>query len=871
MEGPRARAADAQRSKAHGAAVDPVADALPSLAGSAPGIDLGAAVFAVELPNPEATGRDLFVATSWGSSGGQAALARGIRSSDGRPRKARQPGLDTHDSDRASRFTPPPRREALALKFFPFVAAVALCLPLSGHAAPDEPAAADAPVAAAVVDEAPACRARAAEPEGRPRIGLALGGGGARGIAHISVLRTLEELKVPIDCIAGTSMGSLVGALYASGMSVDEIEQLVRTIDWEQIFNDKLDRPEQTYRRKRDDDLVLSQPGIGVGAGGVRVAAGLLGGERIMLTFAGLIEPVAAIDDFDHLPIPYRAVAADINTGEAVELRRGDLALAMRASMSIPGAFPPVPIEGRLLVDGGVAANLPVDAVRRMGADIVIAVDVGTPLSTLGPTASILKVADQLSGLLTVGNTKASIASLGERDVLIQPPLGTRVTTGDFAKVTEALAIGDEGVAVARERLAALGVEASAYAQNRSVRTGRTDEAPLVSFVRLENRTPYSDVFILERVHVPVGEPLDRVQLEDQLFRLFGSRTLALASYEVVQEDQGTGVVLHVKPKPQGPNYLEFGLSMSSDFAGRSDFSVRLGVLGSPFNETGGEWRLMGQLGDEVQLLGEAYQPMGEAGRHFLFGRAQYLDRKLDQFDADGNKLSEIRGQQVGAQLAAGREFGNYGAIAIGYQRAAGRADVLIGDHSVDSVTFEQGLAALELTIDRADSLYFPRDGYLLRARYSISRDALGADAEFDQFDFDSLVARSFGRHSIQGGLRYHSTVSGVAPFHSEYRVGGFSRLVGYQPNERNGQNYAILLGGYSYRMAKLLNQPAVVGFLLEHGNVWEDRGDIGFDGAEVNGSVYLGFDSWLGPILFGIGAREGGDVNTFLGIGTRF
>jgi NTE family protein len=763
-----------------------------------------------------------------------------------------------------------------------FLLAVALGLPLAGHAATPEPtppgvpvaSATTVPVASATADGVPACRARAVDPEGRPRIGLALGGGGARGIAHISVLRTLEELKVPIDCIAGTSMGSLVGALYASGMSVDEIEHLVRTIDWEQIFNDKLDRPEQSFRRKRDDDLVLAQPGIGVGSGGVRVAPGLLGGERILLTFAGLIEPVAAIDDFDDLPIPYRAVAADINTGEAVELRRGDLALAMRASMSIPGAFPPVPIDGRVLVDGGVAANLPVDAVRRMGADIVIAVDVGTPLATLESTAGILKVADQLTGLLTVGNTKATIASLGEHDVLIQPPLGTRVATADFTKVTEALAIGDEGVAVVRDRLAALGIAAPAYAQNRSVRTGRATEPPLVSFVRLENRTPYSDAFILARVKVPVGEPLDSARLEDQLFRLFGSRTLAQASYEVVHEDQGTGVVLHVKPKPQGPNYLEFGMSLASDFSGRSDFNVRLGVLGSPFNESGGEWRVLGQLGDEVALLGEVYLPMGEAGRYYLFGRTQYLDRKLDQFDADGNKLSEIQARQVGLQLAAGREFGNYGAVAVGYQRATGRADVLIGDPSTESVSYQQGVAAADFTIDRGDSLYFPRDGYLLRARYSISREALGADAEFDQFDqfdFDSFLARSFGRHSLQGGLRYHSTVSGVAPFHSEYRVGGFSRLVGYQPNERNGQHYAILLGGYSYRMAKLVNQPALVGVLLEHGNVWEDRGDIGFDGAVLHGSVYVGLDSWLGPILFGVGTREGGDVNAFLGIGTRF
>lgn len=316
-----------------------------------------------------------------------------------------------------------------------------------------------APVAAQPVsgDEQPlACRTRPALPEGRPRIGLALGGGGARGIAHISVLRTLEELRVPIDCLSGTSMGALIGALYASGMSLDDIENLVLTLPWDDMFNDSLARPEQSFRRKRDDDLVLSQPGIGIGPRGVQMAPGLLAGERILLTFQKLIEPVATIKDFDELPIPYRAVAADINSGAAVVIAGGDLALAMRASMSIPGVFPPVDFDGKVLVDGGVASNLPVDAVRAMGADIVIAIDVGTALSTIDSNAGVLSVADQVIGLLTVGNTHKTIAELGESDILIQPPLGTHVATADFTKGREALAIGLEGVRRARDRLAPL-------------------------------------------------------------------------------------------------------------------------------------------------------------------------------------------------------------------------------------------------------------------------------------------------------------------------------------------------------------------------------------------------------------------------------
>ena len=728
-----------------------------------------------------------------------------------------------------------------------------------------------APAQSAANDTQPACRARPALPEGRPRIGLVLGGGGARGIAHISVLRTLEELKVPIDCIAGTSMGSLVGALYASGMTVDEIQELVLTLDWDRMFNDKLERPERSYRRKRDDELVVSQPGVGFGKKGIQLAPGILAGERILLTFQKLIEPVSPIEDFDQLPIPYRAVAADINDGSAVVIQGGDLALAMRASMSIPGAFPPVVMNDRVLVDGGVASNLPVAAARAMGADIIIAVDVGTPLTKIGSDSSVLGVTEQLVGLLTVGNTKATIASLGPDDILISPPLGDRVATADFTKGVEALAIGMEGVEVVRSRLQQLGISEQAYAQNRSVRTGRLTAPPVIEFVKIDNRSRYSDDIVLSRLNIPLGQPLDSADVERQMHLLFGTNTLSLSTYEVVQEDGKTGLQLHVVGKSQGPNYLEAGLSMSSDFEGRYDFNLRLGVLMSPINESGDEVRLLAQLGDETQLLGEYYHPIFLDGKYFFGARGVYFDRKLNAFDGDGNKFAEFSARQIGAQFSFGREFGNYGALGVGYRRYTGHSEVLVGDPLLGDYDFEIGAAHVEAAIDRLDSFYFPREGYIVRSDYLFSRESLGADVDFDQFDLDALYAYRFDRHAVQFGGRYHVTVSGVAPLESAYRLGGYTRLAGYQPNELVGQNYAMLLMGYSYEIAKVLRMPALLGGSLEYGNVWQDRSDMAFDEGDLNGSVYIGLDSWVGPILFGIGAREGGFHNVFLEVGHKF
>ena len=741
------------------------------------------------------------------------------------------------------------------------------CLPLLA-AAPAFAAPAGAP---ADPSASPACHSRPALPEGRPRIGLVLGGGGARGIAHIAVLRQLEAMHVPVDCIAGTSMGALVGAMYASGMGVDEIEKTVLSLDWPRLFDDSLERPERSFRRKRDDELVIVQPGVGVGRKGVKIAGGILGGERILLLFEQLVEPVSTIEDFDRLPIPFRAVAADINDGEPVVIQGGDLALAMRASMSLPGIFPPVEIGDRILVDGGIARNLPIDIGRQMGADIIIAVDVGTPLAKLDRSASALAITSQLTGLMTVGNTRAQTATLTPRDLLLTPALGDTVTTAGFDKGPEALAIGAQAAKDAAPRLAPLALGDGDYRQHLATRTGRRSAPPVIEFVRLDNRSRYRDQLILSHVEVPLGQPLDSQALEASMHQVYGMNTLSQSTYEVVEEGGRTGVVLHVVEKSQGPNYLEVGLSASSDLEGRSDFNLRLGILHSPINDTGGEVRVLAQVGDEPGLLGEYYQPFGKRGQYFVGARVDYESRKINIFDADGNRTSEYDAHQFGLSLTAGREFGNYGAAFLGLRRYSGNAQLEIGDPAFPDVDFEIGEILVEGTIDRMDSAYLPREGHALRLRYMRSTEALGADEAFSQLDFDAIGAWRFGKHSLLGGLRYHATVSGLAPLQSLYRLGGFSRLVGYQPNELTGQNYGMLLGGYSYEIGKLLGREAVAGALLEYGNAWQRRPDMSLGDAQLNGSVYVGFDSWIGPILFGTGAREGGEHTVFFEVGHRF
>ena len=255
----------------------------------------------------------------------------------------------------------------------------------------------------------------------RPKIGLVLGGGGARGAAHIGVIKVLEEMKVPVDYVAGTSMGALIGGFYSAGMTSEQLQTTVLGIDWNELFDDNTPRSEEPYRRKRDDDLALFAPKVGIGKDSSLLPKGAISGQKISFLFERLASDRARVAHFDDLPIPYRAVAADILTGDKVVLGEGNLALAMRSSMSIPGVFDPVVFGDHLLVDGGIVDNVPVDVARDMGADVMIVVSVGSPLATRDQLDTLVSVTGQLTGIMINKNAQQQIATMGSHDVLIVP------------------------------------------------------------------------------------------------------------------------------------------------------------------------------------------------------------------------------------------------------------------------------------------------------------------------------------------------------------------------------------------------------------------------------------------------------------------
>ena len=706
----------------------------------------------------------------------------------------------------------------------------------------------------------------------RPRIGLALGGGGARGIAHVRILRKLEALRIPVDCIAGTSAGALVGALYASGKSPAQIEQVVLDTQWMAMFSDTLPRRERSLQRKADDYEQLAPIGIGLGGQGKRIqlSGGVSQGERLIALFETATGGSRVSGDFDDLSIPFRAVATDLNTGQAVVLDHGSLPMAMRASMSLPGIFRPVAIDGRVLLDGGVSNQVPIDVVRAMGAERVIAVDVGTPLSELDRDASLVDVISQLSGFLTTRNAQRQLDTLGAQDLLIAPELTGKVATGDFDKAAEALEIGQQAADRAAPALRAFSQPEPAWQRWYATRGERAaDAAPApIAFVEVRNHTGYADQLLLSYLPVEIGRPLDSRAMQDGVLRAYGMDTLASISYEEIRRGDQVGVVITAYEKPNGPAYLEAGVRLSNDLDGNHESNLRAGLLFAPLSPYGAEARVTLQIGSEPALQGSYYHPFDVGNRYAFAAAGGYETRSFNVFDADGNKTSRYRVQRSGASMAMVRNVSNVLSLRVGVERFAGRASMDIGSPRVPRTDFDEGALTASAAYDNIDSVYFPRDGFLVQLGTYQSRESLGADTRFGQIDLDAVGAFPFGSSAIQLGLRYHVTASGTAPVQSLYRLGGRWRLAGFQHNQLTGQDYALGFAGYTYELGKVLGRSAQVGGTVEYGNAWQRRSDMSLSDGIWNGSLFLGFDSWIGPLIFGLGMREGGHRVVFIELG---
>jgi len=715
----------------------------------------------------------------------------------------------------------------------------------------------------------------------RPRIGLVLSGGGARGAAHIGVLKVLEENHVPVDAIAGTSMGAVVGGLYASGLSAADIERVMTSVDWQDAFRDRPARADLNFRRKLEDQTYLVKFPLGLKGGEFRLPRGLVQGQKLTQILRGLTLPVAPIANFDDLAIPFRAVATDIVTGDRVVLDHGDLTTAMRASLSAPGVFSPVDSEGRMLVDGGLSSNLPVDVAREMGVDILIVVDCGFPLLERGKLISVATVSNQMLAILIRHNTAEQRKTLKDSDVLIDPALGD-FSSLDFSQHAKAMRLGEEAARGQSQRLAALGVPADEFQRIVATRAARRSGLPDIKFLRVEEGSERYEGAIHALFGDQVGRPINVKKLERRVGELYGQGNLETLDYQVVQADPetgeppGYGLSLNTRRNSWGPNYLRFGLQLQSDFNGNSSFNAAARSTMAEITQYGGEWVVDLQLGETPRVSTELYLPVGYRSRWFVMPHGEFQIRTLPLINDEDRILAEFRVRSTDYGLDLGRELGNYGEIRVGAGRTVGSTSVLVGDPLLPATDFDTHNFFSEFRYDTVDNVNFPRHGASFQLGWRNERESGGGTPDADLFVFDQLYAHSWGRNTAilwtSGGTRLDDDVDQVRSYFS---LGGFLNMSGITPESLVGPQYAIARGIYYRQVGRggqgFLNVPVFVGSSIEVGNVWNTRSDISFDSAQTNGSLFIGLDTLLGPVYLATGFSEGGGSAYYLFLGRTF
>lgn len=718
-------------------------------------------------------------------------------------------------------------------------------------------------LAGAQTTGAPACGGDAVSD--RPRVGLVLGGGGARGIAHIGVIKELERLGVTVDCVVGTSMGALIGGLHAAGMNAAELEALVRDLDWADAFDDRTPRRERPAQRRRDDLLVLPAS-IGIREGELILPEGAWSGQKIELRLAREIGRRTVDGTFATLALPFRAVATDLTTGEAVILAEGSVARAMRASMSIPALFTPIREDDRLLADGALASNLPIDVARDMGADVIIAVNVATPLQDAEAMRSAISIVRQLSHLMVQQNTRPQIAAMTEADILLEPALPPELSSMDFLRaVNEVIPAGAAAARGAAGRLSAL---------------ARTDPAPpeapakppAIAYIELDNRSPLADRLVRQRLGLEVPGELDIDALEAAVSRVHALGRLKQVHWELIERqasDGGseTGVLVTVEPDIRAPQFLEYGLEISANNT-RNAVNLRLGWLRTALDDRGAEWRAIAQIGEEPALAIEYFQPLDLVGRFYLRPSASWERQRVPLIEAS-RRIAEADVSRFGGDLEFGYEFGNAAVASIGVRRY--RTDVSGLDPDLEIGNVDGGEWRAQLLRDSLDDVFYPSSGRRSSLLYRRSTGTLGADHDFEQIEAFHFGARTFDRLTLQWSATASITLDDDAPLGNQFRAGGFSRLSGYRSAELAGQHFVMGLIGARWRLTESRLLPVAVGGTLEYGNVWNERSDIRLRDGLGNLSLYFGYNSPLGPLYIGYGYGEGSEHAVFMSLGRPF
>ncbi|WP_407552076.1 patatin-like phospholipase family protein [Vibrio parahaemolyticus] len=732
----------------------------------------------------------------------------------------------------------------------------------------------------------------------RPKVAVVLAGGGAKGAAHIGVLKALEEMHIPVDIITGTSMGAYVGGLYATGMSADEIESFIYSVDWNSGYRDRVDRSQRRVRDKEYEDRYQITTDLGLRFGEVRAPTGVVQGQNMLRVLRETTGNLGRFDSFDELAIPYRSVATDILELDEVVIGNGYLVDAMMASMSVPGALPPYKLNGHMLVDGGVVNNMPVDVARAMGADVVIAVDISTDYKTEDDFTGLFTVADQLSNYLVRRSTQQQVETLQEQDVYIRPNVG-QMETVEFDKMPWAFQSGYDITRDMESKLAGLRLSNAEYQKyidhKQEVRKKLVyGDDRVVDEIVIVNNTHYSDVLLTNRLELETGRKIETAEIEKAVENLYALDRFELITYHFEEVDGSNLLVFDVNEKSWGPNYLNFRFFLEDDFDTDSQYGIGMSTNFTNLNSHGAEMALNVEMGTDKLIEAELYSPVLSSQEFFVAGKVAYSSegRNLPVSDDDSslssvNDFLPVSYTEFVSEIAIGIQPTLWQELRLGGRYSSGSIE-LSTLASVGNLDFERRGLFANYRLDTLDDFAFPTRGLLVDLEYLVSHDTSPEEigqskpkdiVEDTVYEIDARFkgAMSYQRHTLVGQAEYSFVQSKNSSITLDPReLGGFLHLSGIPRNSLIGQNLFFSSLVYRYKWFDndfgLFEAPVYVGASLEHGGTWSDN-DLKLNEAPLYNaaSIFFGVDSPIGPIMLAYGRTEQDMEAVYLIVGTSF
>ncbi len=703
----------------------------------------------------------------------------------------------------------------------------------------------------------------------RPRVGLVLGGGGAKGAAHIGVLGVLDELRIPVDCIIGTSMGALVGGTYASGMSADELETAIRAISWQEAIGRRGLRAQVPMRRKLTGNTYSNSLEFGVRDGGLIAPSGLINTQNVDLTIQYLVARSRGIAEFDKLPIQFRAVATDMQSGEMVVLDRGDLAFAMRASMAVPGVFSPVSLDGRILGDGGLTRNVPVDIARQTCADVVIAVAVPNPLPTADELRSPLTLMARTLDVLISANERQQLDTLGPDDVKIVIEMGD-IGSASFDRISDAIPLGRTAALAHRDALARYAVTENEYLAWRESASRPGREKVTLAAVNLNGLERANPEFIQQTFGLQAGDVVDARQIANRATAVYGLSDFERVAYTLSGDPAQSTLDLNLQEKSWGPHIMRFDLGLHIGTDANTAFTIGGDYLQTWINDRGGELRGSVRLGRTSGLETSFYQPLDTAHRWFV-EPGLTAQRSIEDLFDDGDAVTRYDFSSGWGYLDAGRVFGRRAELRAGIRSGVQSASREIGSQDLPEISSEgYGGFTARYTFDSRDRDVLWQHGAVARVAYFRSEEALGAVTPYDRLEGTATFVLPFRRNvgylRVSGG----SSLDSSLPLYDLFSLGGPVSLPGLSLGELRGSSYWSAQASYLQRIADIsyiFGQSIYAGLTLTAADM-SGRLDGVYAQPTYSGAFVLTGRTPLGPMTLSLAATATSEWQLVLGLG---